>query len=145
MAGTKNPKTYDQALKELSNRSPRGLLDVFGVLPLEADVGVEPLPRDIAMRPFSIDTAYLVRQRRRRPYIVVFEASTSWRRGLSQWLASYGALLGIKYDMPVHMYVLPLAQHACPVKPPLFGKGKWGDVKVGVTGKRPKTGQAFSA
>ena len=132
MAGTKNPKTYDQAFKSLSDRSPRGLLDVFGVLPIEADAEVEPLPRDVAMRPFAIDTAYLVRQKRRRPYIVVFEASTSWRRGLSQRLASYGALLGIKYDMPVHMYVLPLAEHACPAKPPLFGKGKWGDVTVEV-------------
>lgn len=127
---TEKPKPYDQAFKSLSDRSPRELLDVFGVLPLEAEAEVESLPRDIAMRPLAIDTAFLIRRRRRKPYIAVFEAATSWEQDMAQRLACYGALIAIKYRIPVQMYVLPLAQHACPKHPPARGTAIWGGVRV---------------
>ena len=127
----KNPKTYDQAFKSLSDRSPRGLLDIFGVLPVEAVAVVEPLPRDLSMRPLAIDSAYMISQPRRKPYIAVFEALTSWERDIAQKLVCYGGLLGIKYRVPIHMYVLPLAKHACPKVAVPVGKSKWGDVSVG--------------
>ena len=125
-----NPKKYDQAFKSLSDRSPRELLDVFGVLPIEADAKVVALPRDISMPPLAIDTAYLISQRRRKPYIAIFEAVTSWKPAFAARFASYGGLIGVKYQAPVHFYVLPLAQHACPKSPPLIGEGLWGDVTV---------------
>ena len=125
-----NPKKYDQAFKSLSDRSPRELLDVFGVLPIDAEAEVEALPRDIAMRPLAIDTAYLIRRRRRKPYIAIFEAVTSWKPAFGERFACYGGLIAMKYRLPVHFYVLPLAEHACPKKPPLLGEGVWGDVTV---------------
>ena len=127
---TKNPKPYDQAFKSLSDRNPRGLLDVFGVLPADVDAEVEALPRDIAMRPLSIDTAYLIRQDGHDPYIAVFEAVTSWKSEIAERLACYGGLIGIKYRIPVRMYVLPLADYACPKFGVPVGKGEWGDVEV---------------
>ena len=125
-----NTKRYDQAFKSLSDRNPRGLLDIFGVLPVEAEAEIEPLPRDLSMPPLAIDSAYCIQQRRRKPYIAVFEALTSWEQDLAERLACYGGLLGIKYRLPVHMYVLPLASHACPKEVPQRGKGKWGDVTL---------------
>ena len=101
----KNPKSYDQAFKSLSDRSPRGLLDIFGILPLEAEAEIEPLPRDVSMPPMAIDSAYLIRTRGQHPYIAVFEALTSWEETLAERLACYGGLLGIKYRIPVRLYV----------------------------------------
>ena len=56
-----NPKASDSAFKSLSDADPRGLLDIFGVLPHGMDAEVEPLPRDIAARPLVIDSGYFVR------------------------------------------------------------------------------------
>ena len=127
---SENPKAYDQAFKSLSDRSPRGLLDIFGVLPIEVEAEVEALPRDLAMRPLVIDTAYLIRRRRHKPYIAVFEALTSWQQDIAERLACYAALIGIKYRLPVKMYVIPLAEFACPKTAVPMGKGVWGDVTV---------------
>ena len=125
-----NPKKYDQAFKSLSDRSPRELLDVFGVLRIEDEAQVEALPRDISMRPLAIDTAYLIHRQGEQSYIAIFEAITSWKREFSARFACYGGLMGMKYQLPVHFYVLPLAPHACPKTPPLIAEGAWGDVNL---------------
>jgi hypothetical protein len=127
-----NPKAYDQAFKSLSDVDPRGLLDIFGILPHEAEAEVEPLPRDIASRPLVIDTGYFVRPVGGKAFIAIFEASTSWKRETGARLASYGSGLGDRYQMPVRVYVLPMAKHACPARTPAFGRAEWGDVHVAV-------------
>jgi hypothetical protein len=127
-----NPKAYDQAFKSLSDVDPRGLLDIFGILPHEVDAEVEPLPRDIAARPLVVDTGYFVRPARGDAFIAVFEALTSWKRDTGARLASYGGALGDRYQMPVRVYALPMAKHACPARTPAFGKAEWGDVEVRV-------------
>ena len=125
-----NPKAYDQAFKSLSDADPRGLLDIFGVLPHGVEAEVEPLPRDIASRPLVIDTGYFVRPKKGRAFIAIFEALTSWKRDSGAKLASYGAGLGDRYRMPVRVYALPMARHACPAKTPSFGRAQWGDVLI---------------
>jgi hypothetical protein len=127
-----NPKAYDQAFKSLSDLDPRGLLDIFGVLPDAVEAEVEPLPRDLASRPLVIDTGYFVRPVAGKAFIAVFEALTSWKRETGARLASYGAGLGDKYQMPIRVFPLPMARHACPAKTPPFGRAQWGDVHVAV-------------
>lgn len=127
-----NPKAYDTAFKSLSDADPRGLLDIFGVLPLRVDAEVEPLPRDIAARPLVIDSGYFVRPAKAPAFIAVFEALTSWKREIGTRLASYGAALGDKYKMPIRMFPLPLARRACPSSVPEFGRATYGDVEVTV-------------
>ena len=82
------------------------------------------------MRPLAIDTGYMIRRRGRKPYIAVFESLSSWHQELAERSACYAALIGIKYRVPVHTYMLPLASHACPKDPPPFGKAVWGGVTV---------------
>ena len=125
-----NPKQYDQAFKLLSDTDPRGLLDVLGVLPASVEATVEALPRDIAARPLVVDAGYFVRPVDAGPFIAVFEALTSWKQEIGARLAAYGALLGDRYKMPVRMYVLPLAENACPRQVPPSGRVVWGDVEV---------------
>ena len=125
-----NPKAYDQAFKSLSDVDPRGLLDIFGVLPHGMDAEVEPLPRDIAARPLVIDTGYFVRPLRGKAFIALFEALTSWKTEIGARLASYGSGLGDRYQMPIRVFPLPMAKHACPARPPAFGRAEWGDVQV---------------
>lgn len=125
-----NPKAYDQAFKSLSDADPRGLMDIFGVLPHGVEAEVEPLPRDIASRPLVIDTGYFVRPSKGKAFIALFEALTSWEREIGRRLASYGAALGERYRMPIRIYALPMAKHACPARTPEFGRAQWGDVLV---------------
>ena len=125
-----NPKTYDQAFKALSDVDPRGLLGIFGVLPRGVQAVVEPIPRELSMRPLEIDSGYLVRKRGRKPYIVLFEALTSWKRPIAERLAWYGAFLGHKYSMPVHVYVVPLIVESCPRRTPSYGRAVRGGVTV---------------
>jgi hypothetical protein len=125
-----NPKAYDQAFKSLSDADPRGLLDIFGVLPHGVEAEVEPLPRDIASRRLVVDTGYFVRPARGKAFIALFEALTSWEREIGRRLASYGAALGERYRMPIRIYALPMAKHACPARTPAFGRAQWGDVLV---------------
>src|SRR5450432_2223525 len=125
-----NPKSYDQAFKALSDADPRGLLGIFGVLPLHARAQVEALPRDLSMRPLVIDSGYMVRRPGRRPYIVLFEAVTSWKAAMAQRLAWYGAFLGHKYDVPVEVHVLPLTRESCPSRVPMHGRAVRGGITV---------------
>jgi hypothetical protein len=125
-----NPKAYDQAFKSLSDVDPRGLLDIFGVLPHGMDAEVEPLPREISSRPLVIDTGYFVRPARGKAFIAIFEALTSWKKEIGARLASYGAGVGDKYRMPIRIYPLPMAPHACPARLPQFGRADWGHVQV---------------
>ena len=130
MSVADNPKSYDQAFKTLSDTDPRGLLEIFGVLPAHARAEVEPLPRDLSMRPLTIDSGYLVRRPGRKPYIVLFEAVTSWKAPITQRLAWYGAFLGHKYDLPVHVHVVPLTEDSCPRRVPSLGRAVRGGVTV---------------
>ena len=125
-----NPRKYNTAFKSLSDADPRGLLDIFGVLPHGAEAEVEPLPRDIAARPLVVDSGYFVRPAKGAPFIAVFEALTSWKPEIGGRLASYGAALGDKYKMRIRVYPLPMAPQACPKNPPAFGRATWGDVEV---------------
>ena len=125
-----NPKSYDQAFKALSDADPRGLLGIFGVLPLGVRAEVEPLPRDLSMRPLVIDSGYIVRRPNCRPYIILFEAVTSWKAVTAERLAWYGAFLGHKYEMPVHVYVVPLTKESCPDNVPPSGHAVRGGVRV---------------
>ena len=127
-----NPKKYDAAFKSLSDADPRGLLDIFGVLPHGMDAEVEALPRDIAARPLVVDSGYFVRPAEGPEFLAVFEALTSWKPEIAGRLASYGAALGDKYKMPIRVYPLPMAPKACPKSPPEFGRAIWGDVEVSV-------------
>ena len=125
-----NPKSYDQAFKTLSDADPRGLLEIFGVLPAHARAEVEPLPRELSMRPLTIDSGYLVRRPGRKPYVVLFEAITSWKAAMAERLAWYGAFLGHKYELPVHVYVVPLTEDSCPRRVPAQGRAIRGGVTV---------------
>ena len=125
-----NPKSYDQAFKTLSDVDPRGLLEIFGVLPAHTRAQVEPLPRDLSMRPLTIDSGYLVRRPGRKPYVVLFEAITSWKATIAERLAWYGAFLGHKYELPVHVYVVPLMEDSCPRRMPPQGRAIRGGVTV---------------
>ena len=125
-----NPKSFDQAFKALSDADPRSLLGIFGVLPIHAQAEVEPLPRDLSMRPLVIDSGYMVRRPGRKPYIVLFEAVTSWKIMIAERLAWYGAFLGHKYEVPVHVYVVPLTRESCPRRVPAQGLAVRGGVTV---------------
>ena len=96
-----NAKSYDQAFKALADTDPRGLWEIFDVLPLAVRAEVEALPRDLSTRPLTIDSGYLVRRAERRPYIVLFAAVSSWKRQLAERLTWYGAFQRHKYDVPV--------------------------------------------
>ena len=124
-----NPKKYDAAFKSLSDADPRGLLDIFGVLPHGMDAEVEALPRDIAARPLVVDSGYFVRPAEGPEFLAVFEALTSWKPEIAGRLASYGAALGDKYKMPIRVYPLPMAPKACPKSPPEFGRASYTTTK----------------
>lgn len=125
-----NPKSYDQAFKSISDADPRGLLGIFGVLPMGIKAEVEPLPRELSMRPLEIDSGYMVRRAGRKPYIVLFEALTSWKAAIAERLAWYGAFLGHKYSVAVHVYCVPLTKDSCPASVPVLGRARRGGVTV---------------
>ena len=97
---------------------------------MEAEV--EPLPREISSRPLVIDTGYMVRPSNGEAFIAIFEALTSWKKEIGARLASYGAGIGDRYKMPVRVFPLPMASHACPARQPVSGRATWGDVEVTV-------------
>jgi len=110
-------KPYDGIFKALADQDPRGLLFLFGGLPLEAPARVQALPREVGLPALQVDHVYLV-QVEERQWLAHFEAQTQYKPDLPERLAWYGAGLTLKYRLPVETTLVLLAErHAPPVVP----------------------------
>jgi hypothetical protein len=86
------PKPYDRLFKSLAEGDPRGLLHLFGSLPLDAEAEVQALEREQNLPLLSVDHAYVIRTPQRE-WLAHFEVQTrynptcpgGWRGTRCRW------------------------------------------------------------
>ena len=55
------PGPYDRLFKTLAEDDPRGLLHLFGSLPLEVEAEIQVIDRELNLPTLSVDHVYRVR------------------------------------------------------------------------------------
>jgi predicted transposase YdaD len=111
-------KSYDRLFKDLAVEDPRGLLDLFGIVPLsDSSVEVDIAPRDVSPPVLQVDNLYRVRSPERE-WLVHFEFQTRYRVDLPDRMVRYAASLHLRYGMPVQCVLVLLAERFTPLQIP---------------------------
>ena len=100
-------KPYDNVFKRLAETDPRGLLDVFGRLPLSVKATVRDVPRELTPPSLEIDQAYFIHARG-KTWIEHFEAYTHVPGNVNETVTKYSVGLALKYRERVHSNLLLL-------------------------------------
>ncbi len=111
------PKPYDRLFKTLAEDDPRGLLHLFGSVPLELPAEVEPVEREIAPPLLAVDHVYRVRTTDRE-WMVHYEAQTRYQADLPERMAWYGVALALRFRLPIEMALVLLVERHAPAAPP---------------------------
>jgi len=107
-------KPYDRLLKNLADDDPRGLLYLFGVLPVSAsDVEIANLPREVLAPSLEVDHLYRLRSGHEER-LVHLEFQTHYKLDLPDRLMRYSMLLHLKYRLPVECVLVLLAERNSP-------------------------------
>jgi predicted transposase YdaD len=111
-------KSYDRLFKDLGVEDPRGLLHLFGIVPLsDGDVEIDVAPRDVSPPVLQVDNLYRVRSRGRE-WLVHFEFQTRYSGDLPERMVRYAASLHLRYGMPVQCVLVLLAERFTPLQIP---------------------------
>ncbi len=111
------PGPYDRLFKTMAEEDPRGLLHLFGTLPLHARARVEVLDRELNLPALSVDHVYGVWTPGAH-WMAHYEMQTRYKSDVPERLAWYGQALTLKFRLPVEMVlILALERHAPRVIP----------------------------
>ncbi|MEO7142444.1 MAG: hypothetical protein ABI165_02975 [Bryobacteraceae bacterium] len=106
-------KSYDRLFKSLAEDDPRGVLHVFGSLPLEAAAEVEPLDRELGLPVLAVDHLYRVRSGKRE-WLAHYEVQTHYETDVPARLCRYGASLALKFQLPIETVLVMLVERHAP-------------------------------
>ena len=128
------PGPYDKIFKHLAEDDPRGLLHLFGAVPLdrEASVEVRTLPRDLTFPARFVDHVYLVHTRD-GDEIQHFECQTTYPADLGDRLTWYATMLAYRYRRPVRTTLVLLVERHIPSAVPTCNTLEFGAIRLTVT------------
>ena len=124
-------KSYDAIFKSLAEADPRGLLHLFGSLPLSVPAEVTVAPRDASVPALAVDNVYHVRTAERE-WLTHYEAQAYWKADVPERLAWYGALLAFKYRMDVEVVLILLVERNAPPRIPERRRLRFGSVEIAI-------------
>ncbi len=107
------PKQFDQVFKAIAEGDPRGLLDLFGSLPLDAEARVQTVEREQLGEPLYVDQAYLV-ETEGKTWVEHFEVTTRVPPDMKDRMAKYGFTLAMGYKLPVRSSLVLLSPRHSP-------------------------------
>jgi hypothetical protein len=107
------PKPFDQIFKAIAEGDPRGLLDLFGSVPLEVDAKVEIVERELTSEPLYVDQAYRV-ETKEGTWIEHFEVTARVPSDLNDRFAKYGFVLAMAHRLPVKSTLILLSRRHAP-------------------------------
>jgi hypothetical protein len=122
-------RPYDKTFKLSAEEDSRGLLDLLGCLPLEAEAQVEPLDREITQPALEVDHAYRIRTAD-ADWIEHFEALARWESEAPERMTRYGASLWLKFSRPVRLNLVLLAERFAPAVVPNFCRLELDDLQI---------------
>ncbi len=123
------PKAYDSLFKALADEDPRGLLFLFGGLPLEVPAKVSALPREVGLPTLQVDHVYQV-QAQGRQWLAHFEAQTHYKPDLPERLVWYGTALTLRYRSPVQTTLVLLVERNAPAEVPQRHTVRVGELEI---------------
>lgn len=105
---------YDRNYKLFGQSDLRGLLYLFGRIPLDADVVIEPVPKELILPGLLIaDDAFLIRQGDRKG-ILHLEAELRWHKGIPRDMGRYAQTLDLRLELPVRSILVLLTKQSAP-------------------------------
>ena len=110
-------KPYDRLFKSFAEDDPRGLLHLFGSLPLDTAAEVEALGREQNLPTLAVDHVYRVKTADRE-WLVHFEVQTRYKSDVPQRLAWYGVSLGLGFRLPLEIVLVLLVEKQAPAATP---------------------------
>jgi len=122
-------KPYDQLFKSLAEGDPRGLLHLFGTLPLDAPAEIEVIDRELTLPALSVDHVCRIRTPERE-WLAHYEAQTHYRSDVPERLLWYATALGMKFRLPVETTLILLAERYAPAALPPAGHVELADLEV---------------
>jgi predicted transposase YdaD len=106
-----DPNPYDTAFKEFADQDPELLLMLVGALPPGAKV--KPLPRSVSISALLPDQPYEVISATEH-FIAHIEAQTRYKKPMPVRFVNYDAYFWIRYQLPVHSFLLVFLPQGMP-------------------------------
>ena len=123
-------KNYDQIFKSLAEDDPRGMLYLFGGIPLSEPCEVESLDREIGLPALSVDHVYRVRQPGQPDRLAHFEIQTRYKADVPERVAWYMTSLALKFRIPVDSTLVLLVERHAPREVPGQCRIRLGSLEV---------------
>lgn len=105
---------WDRNYKLFGQTDLRGLLCVFGGIPLDADIAIEAIPKELILPGLLIaDDAYLIREGEHRG-VLHLEAELRWHKGIPRDMGRYAQALDLRLELPVRSILVLLTRPSAP-------------------------------
>lgn len=122
-------RPYDQLFKGLAEDDPRGLLHLFGSLPLDAEAEIEVIDRELGLPVLSVDHVYRIRAGGKE-WLVHYEAQTRYQPDVPERLAWYAVALGLKFKLPIESALILLVDRYAPRRIPAVRRMRLGSLEI---------------
>ena len=120
---------FDQSFKILSDDDPRALLAAFAGIPLNAELRLETLNSELTQGVLRVDKLYQCERPSMEPFLVHFEAVSTFRNDTMAKQAAYIRGIVEKYKRPVRSYMLLMRKGGVPESLPRWLDEDFGDYK----------------
>ena len=120
---------FDQSFKILSDDDPRALLAAFAGIPLEAELRLETLNSELTQGVLRVDKLYQCERPAGEPFLVHFEAVSTFRNDTLAKQAAYIRGIVEKYKRPVRSYMLLMRKGGVPETLTRWLEEDFGDYK----------------
>lgn len=122
-------KPYDRLFKTLAEEDPRGLLHLFGSVPLEVEAQVRAVEREVAAPALEVDHVYHV-QTAEEEWLEHYEVQTRYKSDVPERLVWYGVTLALRSRLPVRTTLVLLAERYAPARVRASGQVKTGCLEM---------------
>ena len=122
-------KPYDRLFKTLAEDDPRGLLHLFGSVPLEVEAEVRAVEREVAAPALEVDHVYHV-QTAKEEWLEHYEVQTRYKSDVPERLVWYGVTLTLRSRLPVRTTLVLLAERYAPRRVRATGQVKMGCLEM---------------
>lgn len=122
-------RPYDRLFKTLAEDDPRGLLHLFGSLPLDVEAEVRALEREVAAPALAVDHVYEVRTAEGE-WLEHYEVQVWYKSDLPERLVRYGVSLALNTWLPVRTTLVLLVDRHAPRRVPSRGLVRKGSVEM---------------
>ena len=123
------PGPYDRLFKTLAEDDPRGLLHLFGSLPLDADAEIQVIDRELNLPTLSVDHVYRVRTGQKE-WLAHYEVQTHYESDVPERLAWYGQSLVLKFKIPIETVLILLVERYTPKTVPTGYELDLGSIQI---------------